>query len=189
MREMYDLKGSFSGRLVTNEELSRGVRTLKELNFCDKHDGTDPSGAYVKAREGPCRALSVGPARKEALKRAINCDTEWLTQHNVMDYSLLMGIAQSDTPPKTARRIGSNWSTEAGGIVSKDENNELTAPCHVFYFGIVDILQEFTLRKKLESAYKGQLQSLFGQDPNMISALPPPQYAARFVNYVTTHFV
>jgi hypothetical protein len=49
----------------------------------------------------------------------------------------------------------------------------------LYYLGIIDVLQEFTLRKKLESAYKVQMQTLFGQDPTLVSALPPSQYASR----------
>lgn len=40
--EMYDLKGSLHTRYVGDEERFTGkVSVLKDLNFCNRHDGTD----------------------------------------------------------------------------------------------------------------------------------------------------
>jgi 1-phosphatidylinositol-4-phosphate 5-kinase len=47
----YDLKGSVLKRFVTDEELvERRLSTLKDLNFCNRHDGTDDSGREIKGR-------------------------------------------------------------------------------------------------------------------------------------------
>ena len=46
----------------------------------------------------------------------------------------------------------------------------------IYYMGIVDILQEFNMKKRLESAYKTRLQVLAGKDPTLISAVDSSVY-------------
>lgn len=49
----------------------------------------------------------------------------------------------------------------------------------VLYFGIIDILQDYDISKKLEHAYKS-LQV----DPSSISAVDPKLYSKRFRDFV-----
>lgn len=49
----------------------------------------------------------------------------------------------------------------------------------VLYLGIIDILQEYNLRKKLEHAYKS-----FQYDPMSISVVEPKLYSKRFVSFL-----
>ncbi|CAL9092423.1 unnamed protein product [Musa acuminata var. zebrina] len=52
------------------------------------------------------------------------------------------------------------------------------------YFGIIDILQDYDITKKLEHAYKS-LQA----DPNSISAVDPKLYSRRFQDFINRIFV
>ncbi|WOL02811.1 phosphatidylinositol 4-phosphate 5-kinase 1-like [Canna indica] len=54
----------------------------------------------------------------------------------------------------------------------------------VLYFGIIDILQDYDITKKLEHAYKS-LQV----DPNSISAVDPKLYSRRFQDFIRRIFV
>lgn len=54
----------------------------------------------------------------------------------------------------------------------------------VLYFGIIDILQDYDISKKLEHAYKS-LQV----DPSSISAVDPKLYSKRFRDFVGRIFV
>lgn len=54
----------------------------------------------------------------------------------------------------------------------------------VLYFGIIDILQDYDITKKLEHAYKS-LQV----DPNSISAVDPKLYSKRFRDFVGRIFI
>ncbi|XP_051123780.1 phosphatidylinositol 4-phosphate 5-kinase 1-like [Andrographis paniculata] len=54
----------------------------------------------------------------------------------------------------------------------------------VLYFGIIDILQDYDISKKLEHAYKS-LQA----DPTSISAVDPKLYSKRFRNFIRRTFV
>lgn len=52
------------------------------------------------------------------------------------------------------------------------------------YFGIIDILQDYDITKKLEHAYKS-----FQVDPNSISAVDPKLYSRRFQDFISRIFV
>lgn len=54
----------------------------------------------------------------------------------------------------------------------------------VLYFGIIDILQDYDITKKLEHAYKS-LQV----DPTSISAVDPKHYSKRFRDFVGRIFI
>ena len=54
----------------------------------------------------------------------------------------------------------------------------------VLYFGVIDILQDYDISKKLEHAYKS-LQV----DPTSISAVDPKLYSKRFRDFIGRIFV
>lgn len=54
----------------------------------------------------------------------------------------------------------------------------------VLYFGIIDILQDYDISKKIEHAYKS-LQA----DPTSISAVDPKLYSKRFRDFISRIFV
>ncbi|KAL4558023.1 hypothetical protein LXL04_036219 [Taraxacum kok-saghyz] len=60
-----------------------------------------------------------------------------------------------------------------------------TGECYnvVMFFGIIDILQDYDITKKLEHAYKS-----FQYDPASISAVDPRLYAKRFRDFILTIF-
>lgn len=62
---------------------------------------------------------------------------------------------------------------------------EPTGECYdvVLFFGIIDILQDYDITKKLEHAYKS-----IQYDPNSISAVDPKQYSRRFRDYIIKVF-
>ncbi|EFA85370.1 phosphatidylinositol-4-phosphate 5-kinase family protein [Heterostelium album PN500] len=72
LHERYDLKGSTVGRFVDVDELDDlSLHTLKDLNLK--------------------RKLYIGPYKK-LLVAQLEVDTEWLLNHSICDYSLLVGI-------------------------------------------------------------------------------------------------
>ncbi|KAI4332989.1 hypothetical protein L6164_017847 [Bauhinia variegata] len=54
----------------------------------------------------------------------------------------------------------------------------------IIFFGIIDILQEYDINKKLEHAYKS-----FHYDPSSISAVDPRLYSKRFRDFIFKVFV
>lgn len=63
---------------------------------------------------------------------------------------------------------------------------EPTGECYnvILYFGIIDILQDYDISKKLEHAYKS-----FQYDATSISAVDPKQYSKRFRDFILQVFV
>ena len=53
----------------------------------------------------------------------------------------------------------------------------------VLFFGIIDILQDYDISKKLEHAYKS-----IQYDPTSISAVDPKQYSRRFRDFILKVF-
>eukprot|EP00619_Florenciella_sp_RCC1007_P015146 CAMPEP_0205909442 /NCGR_PEP_ID=MMETSP1325-20131115/3879_1 /ASSEMBLY_ACC=CAM_ASM_000708 /TAXON_ID=236786 /ORGANISM="Florenciella sp., Strain RCC1007" /LENGTH=97 /DNA_ID=CAMNT_0053275733 /DNA_START=20 /DNA_END=310 /DNA_ORIENTATION=+ len=95
--QKFDLKGSLLKRYVTDEERDAGVSVLKDLNFCQHHNGTDNKGNTIKALPGPCRKLRIGKLRWSSFVANIMNDVDFLRAHNIMDYSLLLGTAPVPT--------------------------------------------------------------------------------------------
>lgn len=54
----------------------------------------------------------------------------------------------------------------------------------ILYFGVIDILQDYDISKKLEHAYKSMQY-----DPTSISAVDPKQYSRRFRDFIFRIFV
>jgi 1-phosphatidylinositol-4-phosphate 5-kinase len=54
----------------------------------------------------------------------------------------------------------------------------------VLYFGIINILQDYDINKKLEHAYKS-----FQANPTSISAVDPKLYSKRFWNFIGRTFI
>lgn len=77
------------------------------------------------------------------------------------------------------------WQRDFGGLRARNDDEEEENV--IYYMGIVDILQEFNMKKRLESAYKTRVQVLAGKDPTLISAVDSSVYAQRFVNFMTDH--
>jgi 1-phosphatidylinositol-4-phosphate 5-kinase len=53
----------------------------------------------------------------------------------------------------------------------------------ILYFGIIDILQDYDIGKKIEHAYKS-----FQYDSTSISAVDPRQYSRRFRDFIYNAF-
>ncbi|XP_010926458.2 LOW QUALITY PROTEIN: phosphatidylinositol 4-phosphate 5-kinase 2 [Elaeis guineensis] len=69
-----------------------------------------------------------------------------------------------------------------GGLLTPTQSGEIYDV--ILYFGIIDILQDYDITKKLEHAYKS-LQA----DPNSISAVDPKLYSRRFQDFISKIFV
>merc|ERR1711871_1105807 len=86
--ECYDLKGSVRNRNVSQEEIDAGVGTLKDINFNRR-----------------CSSRGTGIMLTESVHRLflkqLASDANLLQELDIMDYSLLLGVA-SDPAAITA---------------------------------------------------------------------------------------
>jgi hypothetical protein len=53
----------------------------------------------------------------------------------------------------------------------------------MYYLGVIDFLQPWTVKKRLERDFKG----LAGYDKSGISCVAPSDYAARFLKFINSH--
>ncbi|KAL4278200.1 hypothetical protein GQ457_03G028610 [Hibiscus cannabinus] len=96
--------------------------------------------------------------------------------------------ADPSRPPST--RLGVNTPARVEKTVRKQDSEALVGePTGVFcdvilFFGIIDILQDYDITKKLEHAYKSMQY-----DPTSISAVDPKQYSKRFRDFIFKVFV
>mmetsp|Transcript_31814 Transcript_31814/g.73051 ORF Transcript_31814/g.73051 Transcript_31814/m.73051 type:complete len:500 (-) Transcript_31814:72-1571(-) len=199
----YDLKGSTLGRHAALEGIKESNKDKVVLKDLDLLQGGDK--------------ISVGWQAKQELMAQIVIDTEFLTSHNIMDYSLLLGVhyrakaerqAQGSVPlspgpggeeflvlPGVSRRLSSGsldlgdlddvipvynldtakyvkfapYVTSQTTVMRDDTSGEKT-----YFFGIIDTLTTYSVRKSLEMSVKKVGASV----------LPPPKYSERFVKFL-----
>ncbi|KAL3622628.1 Phosphatidylinositol 4-phosphate 5-kinase 6 [Castilleja foliolosa] len=180
----FDLKGSSHGRLTEKSESEiESTTTLKDLdlNFIFRFQ----------------------KSWFQEFCSQVDRDCEFLEQERIMDYSLLVGVhfrdvSQSGKPLNydanrdqttdnrcSTIRLGSCIPARAELTVRRNNEAELVGePTGEYYdviliFGIIDILQDYDISKKLEHAYKS-----FQYDPSSISAVDPRQYSRRFRDFI-----
>lgn len=90
--------------------------------------------------------------------------------------STSLGINMEAKAEKTMRR--SDWE---GQLIGEPTGERYDV---ILFFGIIDILQDYDISKKLEHAYKSMQY-----DPTSISAVDPKQYSKRFRDFVFKVFV
>lgn len=190
IHRIYDLKGSTVGRFVSTRESQRTARMLKDLDL-----------------NSPIR---IGVERKGILMRQLVKDTDFLKKCMIMDYSLLVGIHEVDSDETTGVEAGEGITLrpaargdartgraaqnlshahrnveEYARLVESDGGIRSTVnpgfPNEVYYAGIIDILQRYTPRKRLEHL-------LFGirYDSEKISCVHPSDYADRFLSFISS---
>ncbi|KAK8930704.1 Phosphatidylinositol 4-phosphate 5-kinase 2 [Platanthera zijinensis] len=183
----FDLKGSSYGRTIRKtEEKVDETTTLKDLDL-----------------------NLVFHLQKPWFKKLIwqiERDCEFLEAESIMDYSLLVGLhfidnkiaGMDDSLSETAKfmddsreqltRLGATLPARAEyvydgrGLTTQPRSGEIYKV--VLYFGIIDILQDYDIIKKLEHAYKS-LQA----DSTSISAVDPKLYSSRFRDFIGKIFV
>ena len=103
-----------------------------------------------------------------------------------MDYSLLVGILHEDDEKIKDKKRGkeimminypSYFRQERGGIYSTNKENERIGT--IYYIGIIDILQHYNFRKKVENKIK-----TFREPAEAISCIAPKDYSARFLQFI-----
>lgn len=157
----FDLKGSTFKRYATPSQLESENVTLKDLDF-----------------EAP---IYFRPDALEQLIGQLTRDSAYLESHSVMDYSLLLGL--SEMLPE-----------EDQGFKHAFGQNEESAPYYLGYqlneegvkvgqrisLGIIDFLQRFRLRKKVEYGCR-VMQSC---SCSSASVAPPSLYRQRFLDFL-----
>lgn len=159
VHKRFDLKGSWVGRSVGRHPTDPTV-ALKDNDFVDRGE-----------------TVQVGPELKAHLCTLIRKDVEFFSKHNILDYSLLLGIHDVARPASTG---GSQSAAESPAGLARGYPS--TDGSRVYYLGIIDILCQYDAKKKLETFFKS-----IRYDRKGISAIPPQDYAERFLDFISSH--
>ncbi|XP_031743775.1 phosphatidylinositol 4-phosphate 5-kinase 8 isoform X7 [Cucumis sativus] len=164
----YDLKGSTIGRCTNGDKSKDGESSESEPTI-------PPKGLILVTHEPSFVTTAPGPhIRGRPLKAYSLGDRE-------VDVLL----------PGTARfrvQLGVNMPAHASQKLREARSESAEVELFEFYdvvlyMGIIDILQEYNVMKKLEHAYKS-----FRFDPVSISVVEPHLYATRFISFLEKVF-
>lgn len=156
----FDLKGSTVGRLAAPTSSVK-----KDLDLM-----------ALEAK------LGLGPARDTVL-HALQRDVNFLRCQRFMDYSLLVAVERYPAShfrrfiDRIARPL-SHSAADRGKLVV------LGGDGLVYHIGIIDFLQRYTLRKVLETFFKGLLH-----DARKISCVAPALYARRLFAFIASYSI
>jgi len=96
-------------------------------------------------------------------------------------------IADEDFPHERWKRHSEmegqiGWATPAIAVRVSDNGSTSRQPV-LLYFGIIDFVQKYNTRKRLEKIWKTTLHG------NSVSVADPKHYASRFLNFLRTVFI
>ena len=155
IKHQYDLKGSTQGRRTADaQKLSGDI--LKDLNFME-----DDVRLYVSNN-----------GKDKLFYQQIEADAQWFSQHQIMDYSLLIGIADADGLSESEKESKRDLVKINDGEILSNDGTQL------YFLGIIDILQKYNKKKKVAGFVKG-----IAHEKSTLSTVPPDQYARRFCKF------
>ncbi|GMF36562.1 unnamed protein product [Phytophthora fragariaefolia] len=113
-------------------------------------------------------SLHVNPTTRANLLAQVTSDCGFLQELGIMDYSCLLGIRHYNQriEPEVMDNLAHN------AVVSADQSA-------VYYLGFVDILQHYNIGWKMQHCLLAVVV-----DKRQITALPPAEYALRFLNFI-----
>ena len=144
---VYDMKGS-----TIHRRAAEGSSTLLDKNW--KEDN---------------RFVLLNVATRDSIMDQISKDVQLLREHNLMDYSLLVGVAEKQDIQDTTN-LGPHCFLSGDGE-------------SLYELGIIDFLQVYNTKKKVTHAIKSVVHQ-----GDQLSTVHPGLYADRFVEFAK-HFV
>eukprot|EP01083_Nonionella_stella_P069642 185771_1 len=159
--EMYDLKGSWEGRYT-----KYGVYAGKVMKDLDLK-----------------RYMILNEQKRTKILQQLDMDTQFLANNNIMDYSLLLGIYYMKITYNDDSADDSKYNDcfeDEGDIYGGVRSSLIEGP-GIYYFGIIDAIQKYTFRKRLETWFRRWIQR---KNVKGISCVHPELYKKRFMNYM-----
>lgn len=195
VNERYDIKGSWVGRNASLPSPGTRItcRHCVELfvvggsERCPEIVGFHEANVVFKDNDLISK-IRLQPHDAFTVLETLNKDSDALCAMGITDYSLLVGIKNQQYDVEFS---GSSVDKGAERVhTGKYPARSVTAPCE-YYLGIVDILQTWSVPKRLERFVRVQLQL---KDPEGVSCMSPEPYKVRFQRKMSqviehSHFV
>ncbi|KAL0809745.1 hypothetical protein ABMA28_011249 [Loxostege sticticalis] len=209
LHQKYDLKGSTYKRKANKSERTKKSPTYKDLDFMEHHtEGifleADTYNALIKTMQRDCRVLesfkimdysllvgihNLDEAQREKTEARKRTDsgqsdddadgepkksglnrTRSINRQRLVAHSTAMESIQAESEP-----IDEEEDVPPGGIPARNARGERL----LLFLGIIDILQSYRLRKKLEHTWKSMIH-----DGDTVSVHRPSFYAQRFLDFM-----
>ncbi|XP_022114225.1 phosphatidylinositol 4-phosphate 5-kinase type-1 gamma isoform X3 [Pieris rapae] len=205
LHQKYDLKGSTYKRKASKSERVKNSPTYKDLDFMEHHtEGifleADTYTALIKTMQRDCRVLesfkimdysllvgihNLDEAQREKTEARKRNDshsddedgdrkglnrTRSINRQRLVAHSTAMESIQAESEP-----IDEEEDVPPGGIPARNARGERL----LLFIGIIDILQSYRLRKKLEHTWKSMIH-----DGDTVSVHRPSFYAQRFLDFM-----
>eukprot|EP01061_Rhynchopus_euleeides_P015049 TRINITY_DN25849_c0_g1_i1.p1 TRINITY_DN25849_c0_g1~~TRINITY_DN25849_c0_g1_i1.p1 ORF type:complete len:1284 (+),score=469.19 TRINITY_DN25849_c0_g1_i1:98-3853(+) len=150
---VYDLKGSTFHRAASDKDAASVPPLLKDNDMLDRRD-----------------KVCVTTVSRKLCMLQLEQDVEWLTAANRMDYSLLVGVCDKEATPMHEPSHGFSILRDSAG-----------SP--VVYAGIIDILQDYNLKKQFAHTLK---TTVAGAPEQQLSTVPADAYGKRFLGFMSS---
>ena len=177
---------SMEKRRGGSSELQRSKSTVVTLRFstirpsrCPSHRRHEPVRDMLDG--DLTQSVMLAPKVRDNIVTQISDDAMFLSQHGIMDYSLLLGVQQQSNLNRDDSMI------VAMGNLRKKTGLEINcctshyAFSQTYYMGIIDLLRVYDRAKVIENFNKRVL-CCRGE---RISAVPPDKYRGYFVDFLS----
>ncbi|KAF4680354.1 hypothetical protein FOZ60_013669 [Perkinsus olseni] len=176
MHRRFDLKGSWIGRSTEGFDqpgFDRSV-ALKDSDF-----------------ENLGLKIRIGEASRAALLEQIRRDCEFFARHNIIDYSMLLGIHENSSVEMSVKRentggngLDGETQLEQGRKYRSSTVFDAVDGSCKYFLGMIDILTEYDTKKRAERIVKAIRYPSGG-----VSCAPPETYAQRFYHFFELNIV
>nr|CCA18515.1 phosphatidylinositol 4phosphate 5kinase (PIPKD11/GPCRPIPK) putative [Albugo laibachii Nc14] len=131
--------------------------------------------------------IRVLPEQAEALQGQFCDDLVFLASRGIIDYSILLGVQYLPPDQKqTLFHMEHLHSLSAASLASYTASDGVVSEMEqkVYFLGIVDMLQRYNWRWKIQRWILG---CLLCKDPHDVSAVPPDEYGTRLTEFVRSY--
>ena len=165
IERMFDLKGSSVQRKTKNVQNWRKDQVLKDMD-------------YQWLTQVERKLINFNLEDIQEIKKNMESDINFYKRLSLMDYSLLFIIIDypNKIDPDYKQIVELLDDPKYKGHVYESSKKDF-----IYIIGIIDYLQIYNSRKKIETFLKG---IYFGKEKNMISCVEPDYYGERFRNFM-----
>ena len=165
IQRMFDLKGSSVQRKTKNVQKWRKDQVLKDMD-------------YQWLTQVERKLINFNLENIQEIKKNMENDISFYKRLSLMDYSLLFIIIDypNKIDPDYKQIVELLDDPKYKGHIYESDKKEF-----IYIIGIIDYLQKYNFRKKMETFFKG---IYFGKEKNMISCVEPNYYGERFRNFM-----
>lgn len=202
MHEKYDLKGSLYKRKASKQERAKTTPTFKDLDFLDEHpEGILLDEKYYDTIVGSLKRdclilksfgimdysllLGIHNLEKEQNNNALDSYYNLkMTEHPLVSFTMpdqshnnnSASAAMFNLSPNEYKANKYNKFFSISAVPARSAKGDRL----LLYMGIIDILQSYRLKKRLEHTFKSMIT-----DGSQISVVHPAYYESRFIEFIT----